>query len=265
MIDVNNDPPELPDLLNIDYVKWPRLLVTGDQVTQEQANEIIIRTTDVNFIFSNDKSWLDTVRRELGLPADYVADYGEDADARLARHRTQWAAIDARGAELGVLDLHNMQNSRIVSAYVGGPHGWCDWDGTIGTSRYNVGKWPTAHEMHCDLTAIAAAFPYLRMQVQLLNDREMPDTFDADGELTFEYELEATAPVTWTVSDGVVAYDISPRPPITSPTNDDESIIKRFMSRDFERGVSVTRLREAVTQVDRARAALREGDNDGDQ
>lgn len=270
MIDVydndNDDALRPPDLENIDYVKWPRLLVVGDKITREQANEIIIRTSPITFLFSNDKDWLATVNRELGLPdeLEYTHDADETTEQRLARHRTQWDKIDARAAELGVLNLYNMQNSQIASAYVGGPHGWCDWDGNIGTSRYNVGKWPTAHEMHEDLTEIARAFPYLRMQVQLLNDYEVPGV-DDDGDVTYDFAFEETSPVTWTVSDGVVTYDISPRPPITSPTEDGESMIKRFISRDFERGVSVARLREAVAQVDRARVALREDDDNGDK
>lgn len=253
-----------PDLAGVYIVKWPRLLVVGENVTREQANEIIIRTTPMSFLFTNDKAWLDTVHRELGLPSDEADNFDEDVDTRLARHREQWAKIDARMEELGVLNLYNLNNHRIASAYIGGPHGWCDWDGHIGTATYNVGKWPTAQEIHSDLTDIATAFPYLRMSVQVLNDYDASTVGD-DGEISYAFAYEDTAPVTWNVKDGVVTYTTSPQPPIASPTEDGESIVKRFTSRDVERGVSVERLREAVAQVERARHALREDDNDGDQ
>lgn len=50
--------------------KWPRLLVVGDNVTPEQADQILIRTNSW-YLFSNDKGWERTVQQlavEFGYP-----------------------------------------------------------------------------------------------------------------------------------------------------------------------------------------------------
>lgn len=252
-----------PEELNaVDYVKWPRLLVVGDDVTREQANEIIIRTTPLGYIFTNDKKWESIVRSAFGIPGDLTHDdYALPVEERIAKARAIWNRTDERIAQLGILSLHNMANHQIASAYVGGPHGWCDWDGGIGTASYNVGKWPTAGEMHTDLVDIATAFPFLRMQVQLLNDR-----YDETVESEYgpgSYVLEDTAPVTWTVDRGTVEYVIEPRPPLR--LDEDETVFsEEFFNPMRERGVSQKRLREAIAQVERA-ALMREDDQDGDQ
>lgn len=56
-----------------------------------------------------------------------------------------------------------------MSCWIGGTHGWCDWDGTIFANSFNVGKWPTVEEVEKDWQAIAAAFPFLDLRSQLLN------------------------------------------------------------------------------------------------
>jgi hypothetical protein len=252
-----------PEELNVvEYVKWPRLLVVGDDITPEQANEVIIRTTPLGYMFTNDKKWESIVRSAFDIPSDLTHDdYALPVDERIAKARTIWNKTDRRIAQLGILNLHNMANHRIASAYLGGPHGWCDWEGGIGTASYNVGKWPTAGEMHTDLVDIATAFPFLRMRVQLLNDR-----YDETVESEYgpgSYVYEDTAPVTWTVDGGAVEYVIEDRPPLRFE-EDETRAPEEFFSPTRERGVSQKRLREAIAQVER-RALTREDDPDGDQ
>jgi len=256
----------------VEYVKWPRLLVVGEPVTHEQANEIIVRTTRLYYIGTNDKEWERLVsgalgvRPNLGLTIDDYRD-GVTDEQRIAKIELREANVESREKALRTLDLHYLAcDERIASAYVDGPHGWCDWDGTVGSATYNIGKWPTAVEVDCDLRSLAAAFPFLRMRVQVLNDRYYENVKDTDGVGTYLYDT--TAPVTWTVANGEVTYEITDNTPITPPTEPNfEDMASSFFAPGRERGVTIERLREAVAQVERAYAPPTndEENEDGDE
>lgn len=141
--------------------KWPRLLVVGEPVTERQANEIIIRTTNWSGLFTNDKTW------ERGVSA-VLTKFGHPG---LGHHSTGWSdAVVAWQERIGALDLFYLNNNRIMSAWYGGPHGWCDWNGDIGCTTWNIGKWPSNLEVSEDWRAIAAAFPYLELRAQCVDD-----------------------------------------------------------------------------------------------
>jgi len=155
--------------------KWPGLLVTGKSVTREQAMEVIIRTDNLQFI-SNDQTFAkrlnlcvygvaadsferyDCIRNMLKIPADVYDPIFEYEDK-------------CRDA-VKQLELSYMNNYRIVSSWVGGPHGWMHWDGTVGCNNYNIGKYPSVQDVFEDLTVIAHEFSFLDMRVQLL-DKEI--------------------------------------------------------------------------------------------
>lgn len=253
-----------------DYVKWPRLLVVGEPVTQEQANEIIVRTTPLHYIGTNDDAWAWQVKEALGLRLELDLthdDYRPEVsiEQRLAKLSVLDAHIDARKAALGTLDLYYLGNGeQIASCYFAGPHGWCAWDGQIGASSYNIGKWPTPEEVHSDVVEIAEAFPFLTMTVQVLGDHYVPDSTGSDDAYG-SYVADETAPVTWHIKGGQVEVDVAPRPPITEPTDpemDEKFMMWRFSDPHAERGVTVERLREAVAQVERARAEEVESSGD---
>ncbi|MFE7928347.1 hypothetical protein ACFU6S_06335 [Streptomyces sp. NPDC057456] len=103
----------------MELTKWPRLLVTGPAVTEEQANEILIRTANLWLLHSNDWEWTATVGEVLGIKPNSLG-YGTPESIR--------AASEA----LRCLDLQWIYTSRIASSWIGGPHGWCNWDGSIG-------------------------------------------------------------------------------------------------------------------------------------
>jgi hypothetical protein len=135
---------------------------------------------------------------------------------------------------MGVLQLSYLENARIASSWIGGPHGWCDWDGTIGCANYNIGKWPTVEAVTEDWHAIAAAFPYLNLRAQLV-----PDEGEAES-----------AVVEWQISNGAVSTVEELRDPIVRPGElSAGSLLIRFAAVDGERGVSLHRLREALRQV----------------
>lgn len=155
-----------------DLTKWPRLLVQGENVTQEQAREILIRTTVPAYLSGNDREWNAIVGEVTGFREEVWPEHGtpeaQDPQLRTAWFKRQWEATDVRAQELGIISLNYLYNMRIASTYIGGPYGWCDWDGSIGCSTYNVGKWPSHAEITDEWTRIAAAFPFLDLTAQLI-------------------------------------------------------------------------------------------------
>lgn len=208
-----------------DLTKWPRLLVVGESVTREQANEILIRTDDWWF-GTNDHAWEQAIYSVAG-------EYGHPGSPYSGQAVGHYAAARAWQERLGVLDLHYLENKRIASSWIGGPHGWCDWDGNIGCSNYNIGKWPSVEAVTEDWTAIAEAFPYLNLHAQLVTD-------EGEGEVA----------ATWAVRDGKAAL-VEPAGQLAPvPADDVEGMVFGLLySADRERGVSVERLREALAQV----------------
>lgn len=209
--------PYLPPL---ELGKWPRLLVAGDPVTEEQANEIILRTTDW-WLNTNDVAWDRTVRALVGLV--------DPAGPMTLRGRPVWLGVHS-------LNLHYLANHRIASTWVGGPHGWCDWDGTIGCATYNLGKWPDRAAVTEEWRMVAAAFPFLRLRAQLVPD---------EGEA-------GRAAAEWRVTDGV-AEVCEPTGLIVEPADlDYDQVAASLLRGDRERGVSAARLLEAFKQVSAA-------------
>lgn len=201
-----------------ELTKWPRLLVAGEDVTREQANDILIRTNSP-YLSCNDKAWVRVVADAYGIP---LGEYGDP----------DWRATRVVYEQLGCLDLHYLSNDRVMSSWIGGPHGWCGWDGTIGCSSYNIGKWPTVEEVQEDLDAIAEAWPFLNLHLQLLTD-------EGDGEIA----------ATWAVKEGE-AYLVEPVGHVAERLELSETqILGRLMFVGGERGVSPERLREALQQV----------------
>jgi hypothetical protein len=226
-----------------DLTKWPLLLVRGESVTREQANEILIRTCVPGYLNVNDKEWSVLVQRILGLrneddPPQEL--WSEDRrDERIAWFKERWDFNRARADQLGILNLGYLYTSRIASSWIGGPHGWCDWDGTIASSNYNIGKWPSTSDVTEEWTEIAEAFPYLDLTAQLISK-------EGEGDLVGE----------WRVKDGAVTHNPEPIERLYEAGGMTDDDIKwaavGIMTRNsgFERGVSPERLTEAVSQVE---------------
>lgn len=217
------------------HTKWPRLIVVGEPVTEEQANEILIRTCVPSYLRVNDDEWNDAVARTMGFPAgeDWPPHTLQGAE-RTAWFTKRWAAQDRRSEELGVIGLEYLFNSRISSTWIGGSHGWCDWDGTIGASVYNIGKWPSTETVTEEWQSIAAAFPYLRLDAQVVED-------EGDGVIADQ----------WHIADGVAEL-VEVGEPLPAPP--EPPFFPGVLLRDGERGVSIERLRAAVAQVIEGRA-----------
>ncbi|MEU0937655.1 hypothetical protein [Embleya sp. NPDC005971] len=195
-----------------DLTKWPLLLVDGNDVTPEQADEILIRTANPYYLRTNDREWDRQVGDVLGRE---VRGHGlAELVAAIERMRT--------------IPLEYLYNSRISSSWVGGPHGWCDWDGRIGCCTYNIGKWPSFEQVTDEWTLIAQAFPYLKLTAQLVAD-------EGTGDLVAE----------WRVADGRVEVR-NPQERIPGNALVD---IGAFLRPGYERGVDIDRLRSALARV----------------
>lgn len=138
--------------------KWPGLWIEGDKVTKEQAEEIILRTTNW-YLSSNNKKYIEDVYKFIGI---YSA--GNNFTP------IDFNKLEKFSKKNKVLQLNYLENTQIASRLIGGPHGWCDWNGNIGCKTYNIGKWPSIEEVIEEAKIIAEAFPFLNMTIRLLSD-----------------------------------------------------------------------------------------------
>lgn len=194
--------------------KWPRLLVVGDPVPVALAEEILVRT-DGWYLSTNDKPYLRKLCAALGAAMD---GWGS----------ISWTATKSIRRRVGALHLDYLRNERIVSAWIGGPHGWCDWDGRIGCSTHSIGKWPTWDAVNGEWISIAAAFPALSLMAQLVEDEGL-------GAVCAQ----------WRIAGGRVEVQ-EPGDPIA------EQAEPRFavgLVHGAERGIDPVRLREIVDRV----------------
>lgn len=202
--------------------KWPRLLVVGEQVTGEQADEILIRTS-CWYLSTNDRDFEKVVAELAGIS---IGRYGLFDPRSVARFEQRHQ----------VLDLYYLHNWRICSAWVGGPYGWLDWDGTVGCSTWNIGKWPEVDSVTRDWLLIARAFPFLDLTAQLVPE-----------------EGEAGKPVVqWRVHRGTVTLDPAPGQ-LVRPVEDIDfqaAVAAICVGDPFrERGVGRERLEQALRSV----------------
>lgn len=147
------------ELLRRDLPKWPQMFVTGAQVSVEQAKEII-RRTDSFFLHcgrtGNDARYAERVLNRLNFPR------GDSDTLKLFTKEDEWKK------KWGCIETEYVFNSWISCAYIGGPHGWCDPDGTIFYTD-NIGKWPTIDTVLKEWQTLAQEFPFLKIGVTLMN------------------------------------------------------------------------------------------------
>lgn len=203
--------------------KWPTLQVVGQDVGPELGREICLRTTDPAHIFPCWDAWSQALADVYGVtPSD---------DGWLS-----YDEVDRLREELGILDLQYLGNDRVAASRYELPSGWCDWDGTIGTSGTDLGaKWPSLEELGKELALIAGTWPTLTMTVQLSSYK------DAD-----RYE-ERYPFLTWDLGNGSVR--VRPEPgelllPVKMPEIEPELITE-----ETERGTDIGTLRRAIKEV----------------
>ena len=136
--------------------KWTDCVVYGEPVSPEKAAEAIFRCMG-GMPRGNENKWNKLVHSTMGCSA-------------IARER-DWAKREKREEawlrSLGVLELKYLGlHSRITSTWVGGPHGWMHWDGTV-AFRGPIGKWPDSTSVRKEWERIAEALPWLRLSCVL--------------------------------------------------------------------------------------------------
>jgi hypothetical protein len=198
--------------------------VIGQPVTPEQAAEIIIRTD--RFMFTaNDKPFTEELMEAAGVERDTHG----------------WCVYESRdraAERYGVLDLEYLVNDQIVSSYIGGPHGWCNWNGSIFTNSYNIGKWPSVETVESEWKLIAETFPYLFLRAQLFSGEQCE---------------EGIVPVVeFQVAHGEVSTSL-PGPPI--PITDEPFDAEAFFRVGRERGCDIGQFKWALSLAERAVAA----------
>ncbi len=161
------------DFFNLGLPKWPALVVVGKPVTREQAAEIIVRTDSLYFS-TNDHAWGGQLNSYLYDVEKCTSYRLTDAiESKLGLSARDWGAVsayeNAATEAVGKITLEYLDNHQIASSWIGGAHGWCSWDGEIGCSNYNIGKWPSVKDVYDEWVRIAKAFPFLELKCQLMN------------------------------------------------------------------------------------------------
>jgi len=215
--------------------KWPALLVQGEKVTKEQAKEILIRTDSFSFS-SNDNAFSAELNNIVYNVKGKSWELIEDLQKKFGFDWNQaWDYQTEKQNEVGVLELQYLHNSRIVSSWIGGPHGWCDWDGNIQTSNYNIGKWPSIEEVYEEWKIIARAFPFLKLRAQLMNC-EACETDAIDPKPVVEFIVE----------NGTITM-VEPESQLLEMTEIDFK--GRFLNPLAERGCTIAQFKEAYEYV----------------
>lgn len=174
--------------------KWPATFITGKSVTVEQAKEIIFRTdTSVRragnwSIGGNDRRFKAHLEKLFGWDAlealhtefDRVSKEYREAEQvplfnPLADMKSPWDIGSEWAEKMGMISTEYISNSFLSSAYIGGPHGWCNPDGRIHFENHNIGKWPSVEEVVKDWETLVAAFPYLDLVCTLYNAESSED------------------------------------------------------------------------------------------
>ena len=223
------------EYFKIGLPKWPALVVSGKPVTREQAMEIIIRTDGLSFC-SNDRQF----ERQLNkIVYDVECSYIELNDKLKEIHGFEnWNDTynfqEEKVKEVGSLEnLSHLNNSQILSSWIGGLHGWCSWDGNIQTSNYNIGKWPSIKGVFNEWKIIANAFPFLDLKSQLFSHEAGEENWETR-------ELVPINPVIeFTVKDGNVTMSI-PEYPLKNP-----NLSLDILSPGRERGCSIEQFEKA--------------------
>lgn len=173
-----------------DLGKWPRLVAIGKRVSREQADDIIFRTTTW-MPSTNDRNYEKHLLEITGFPKkiDYSVEQKEGREAYVKHVNEVWDKQDKwRKAHMVVEDLQYLHTDRIASCWVGGPHGWINWNGNIACGNYNVGKRPEPKELLEDCQILARSFPFLEMDMLFLAEEgEGPEVLHfviSKGEVT---------------------------------------------------------------------------------
>lgn len=162
----------MEEIRNVGLPKWPAFVVLGKPVSKNRAKEIIMRTTELVWFVSNDEEFENQIYEYLGFEgekAKFLPSIFSNYETVAARIEKEIKPVFYKDPFYGDADLEYCANHRVISAWIGGAHGWIDWDGNVGCNNYNIGKWPKTEEIFKEWQAIATAFPDIELRCQLFN------------------------------------------------------------------------------------------------
>jgi len=227
------------NILEVNLPKWPGLIVKGKSVTKDQAKEILVRTDSFSF-YCNDREWEKTIDKLIFGQIGHYLDVNTleeklKKEFNLNNHLEVYDFKEVLYAKKyrRISGLYYLNNHRIASSWIGGPHGWCSWDGNIGCNNYNIGKWPDAREIYDEWIIIAKEFPFLNLKCQIINS-EISE--DCEKIPVIEFEIK---------KGKVRAY--KPKELLDQPRDID--IISRFKDPYAERGCTEEVLKDALDFV----------------
>lgn len=161
------------EAFNISLPKWPQLIIVGEQITVEQAKEIIFRTDmfltcSDNYVGGNDREFNEAYIKAAGFDKLENTFIGQDGHERKIFDYPKYETfLDS----VGFIDLNYVYNRFASSSFVYGPAGFCHPDGKIHFT-HNIGKYPSVEDIFEDFLKLAKAFPYLDMKASVYSDEE---------------------------------------------------------------------------------------------
>lgn len=216
------------DPLSVDLPKWSALVVSGKDVSLRDAAEILIRTDRhfPDFRYSGNNR---NLRRDLNAIFEIPS---RDSD------HVQKSIFNLR-KRLKVLDLSYLANDQIMSSWIGGPHGWINWSGQVGTSNYNIGKYPSVSSVLSEWKAIASAFKFLDLTAWLY-DKE---SGEEGGKPVVRFEVKGGSAEVFCQED--TGTDL----PNASTKIDMTRVLSRLFSPSGESGISPSDLATKVLEI----------------
>lgn len=181
--------------------KWPSVYITGKSVTPEQAKDIIFRTEQsvqsgpTDYFGGNDRAFQARLQKDFGWDTfaklqDYIWSDRTKSKAELAivslfneMDKNTTCSVnsqlnivrDAWMSEMQIVETEYVYNNYLSTAYIGGPCGWMNLDGTILFEGHNYGKWPNVSDIQQDWAKLVCAFPYLDLVCTLFSGESCED------------------------------------------------------------------------------------------
>ncbi|MND91206.1 hypothetical protein D3C80_833190 [compost metagenome] len=175
--------PQLPkEMYDLWLPKWPQIMIVGDDVTEEQAQDIILRTdkfiTGISEAISRRFEPLrEMIQRQSGMDAIVKAANKEARErdhegiAYFLKYHAQKHIRDA----LGFCSMECIHNTWAASSYLYGAYGFCSPEGKIFYCDNSRGSYPSTQAYYEDLISLAKAFPYLRFKSSMYGGEHCDD------------------------------------------------------------------------------------------
>lgn len=159
------------EAFNIGLPKWTQCVINGERITEAQALEIIRRTDGFFFGYDGNNHEFNKKAKEICRRPD-LDDFENpntgDFSSDYKKYREEKENFEKKW---GLISTNYISNDWISCCWVGGYHGWCHPDGTIGFCN-NIGKYPDVKDVYEDLCILGKEFPFLNLTCTLTNGEE---------------------------------------------------------------------------------------------